>query len=45
MYGHKTEPKEGSGGTSANRRFFEMPGTDGKVGKLGAFDVKTMKEV
>ena len=45
MYGRKTERKEGSGGVSANRRFFEMPKTEGKIGKLAAYDVKTMKEM
>jgi alcohol dehydrogenase (cytochrome c) len=45
MRGRVIDPSNGSGGTGADRRFFEMPGTDGNVGRLTAVDVKTMKEV
>jgi len=46
MSAQKVEQKEGGGsGGGAGRRFFEMPGTDGHIGKLAAFDVKTMKEM
>ncbi len=45
IQGRQMRLERGSGGTAALRRFSAMPGTDGRLGKIGAYDVDTMEEL
>lgn len=36
---------EGGGGAAVNREWFPMPGTDNKLGKVAAFDARTLQEL
>ena len=44
MIGREVEIEEGKGGYGGESRMFPMPGVDGKLGRLAAWDVESMSE-
>jgi len=44
MVGREVEMEEGKGGYGGESRVYEMPGSNGMLGRLTSFDLRTMKE-